>query len=71
MARRHTLQDATGVMLHKPPLGAIMTVLAIAPTAGAVGYPTGSVWINTSGTIGLIFYVNTGTITSATWTAVT
>ena len=68
MARRQTLQDGTGVMLSKPPVGISYTVLATTPTNSIPGYHVGSIWINTAGTIGSIVYVNTGSATSTTWT---
>lgn len=41
-----------------------------APTNGVLGYSTGCLWINKSGTAGSILYINQGTTTSSTWFAI-
>ena len=68
--RTHTLQDATGVFNRVAPLGAAYVVKNTTPTNGQPGFMTGCFWVNTAGTAGTIFYVNTGTSTSSTWTSV-
>lgn len=66
--RRQELQDATGVILRKPPVGVLKQIATTTPTNGQAGFATGCVWVNTSGTAGSIYYINTGTNTSSTWT---
>ncbi len=70
MSERHRIQDASGVVFDKPPLGDGLTVLAVAPTNGQKGYITGALWVNTAGTAGAILYINQGSNTSTTWVAI-
>lgn len=70
MSRRFDIQDATGVTMRKSPVGVMYVVQPTTPTNGQSGYGTGCVWVNTAGTVGTVFYVNTGTKTSSTWTNV-
>ncbi len=69
--QRHKVQDATGVINSKPPMGILDVVKFAAPTNTDSGYAIGCVWRNLAGTAGSIFYVNIGSATSATWQAIT
>lgn len=40
------------------------------PTNGIQGWAPGAIWWNFLGSVGSLFYVNTGTFASATWTNV-
>ncbi len=72
MSRRHTVQDATGVIVEKMPLGTLIVTQPGTPSAqgftSANGFAIGCLYINTSGTIGSLLYINSGSATSATWT---
>ncbi len=68
--RRHTLQDGTGILASKPPVGTLIIYQTAAPTNGQTGFATGCIWINTSGTAGAILYLNQGTASSTTWLAI-
>lgn len=41
------------------------------PTNGDAGYAPSCLYQNLTGTIGSLLYVNSGTVTSATWTNIT
>ena len=69
MSRRHEIQDATGVVMRVPPYGVMYVILPTTPTASQAGFGHGCVWVNTAGSTNTTFYVNTGSNTSATWTA--
>ncbi len=71
MARRHTVQDATGVIVEKMPLGALIVTFPGTPSNqslnSANGFAPGCIYINTAGAVGSYIYINSGTATSATW----
>lgn len=72
--RRFEPQDATGVIIRKAPIGVMYIIQPTTPTNGQAGFGHGCVWINTAGGsagAGTTFYVNTGSNTSSTWTAIT
>jgi hypothetical protein len=68
MSERHRIQDPTGVFYSIDANLIGWTVSTTTPTNSKSGYLIGSVWVNKTGTAGSIFYVNTGTATSTTWT---
>jgi hypothetical protein len=69
MSSRFKRQDATGVILENgAPDRKLYVAATTTPTNGVAGYEVGCVWVNTAGSASSIFYVNTGTRTSATWT---
>jgi len=69
MSKRHDIQEATGVVMRLAPVGVMYIIASTTPTASAAGFGHGCVWVNTAGGANTTFYVNTGTNTSATWTA--
>lgn len=69
MSRAYTphFTDVRGKLIDLPGEGIILASLKAAPTASAAGYAKGCVFIDrTNGNV----YKNTGTVTSATWTAI-
>ncbi len=67
ISSRFKRQDATGVVIDNEPLGKLLVYGTVAPTASAAGFQTGCLYVNTSGTVGGLLYINTGSNTSATW----
>jgi hypothetical protein len=68
MSRKYTphFADPRGALIEKVGVGITLAALAAAPTASAPGYAKGCIFQDT--TNGNV-YKNTGTATSATWTA--
>ncbi len=71
MSERFRIQDGTGVVIDNEPVGIQKVVTNAAPTASAAGYAIGCEWTNIAGTVGGIFYINTGTALVAVWTNIT
>ncbi len=68
MSSRFKRQDATGVIAENGgPDRRLIVTATTTPTASAAGFEKGCLYINTGGSAGSILYVNTGSITSATW----
>lgn len=70
MARRHDVQDGTGVIAAARPDGVTILQQHSTPTNSVKGYTPGCIWINMSGTAGTVLYVNIGTASSTTWVAI-
>ena len=62
--------DATGIIAQRAGAGIVFAVGSAAPTASAVGYAPGCLYINTGGSGATLCYINTGTKSSATWSNV-
>lgn len=69
MSRRQEIQSAEGIALYYPGIGVAQQVSETTPTNGVAGYAKGCTWQNLNGTAGTLFYINQGTVTSATWFA--
>ncbi len=67
MSSRFRLQDATGDILMTDNINRLLVRRTTTPAGSESGYDIGCIWINTSGTVGTILYVNVGTGSSATW----
>lgn len=67
MSRRHDVQDAQGVVVAITPAQASYVIKSAVPTNGVPGFMPGCFWQNRNGTAGSLFYINTGSATSATW----
>lgn len=65
--RRQSPQDGTGVIEDDGKNNITRVQANTTPTDGVAGYATGCEWFNRSGPAGSIYYINQGTITSATW----
>lgn len=70
MSSRHKIQDTTGVVTATADGLRAHVVVLTSPVGGESGYIPGCIWVNRSGTIGAIFYLNVGSATSATWVAI-
>lgn len=70
MSREFIQQYAsqTGEIVKKPGIGILFAAGAGAPTAAAIGYAPGCIYIDHSGAAA---YINTGSAASATWAAIT
>lgn len=68
--RRHTIQDATGVITNDPVLGILEAVGTTVPSDGAKGYAPSCIFHHIDGSAGDALYVNNGSATSATFNAV-
>ena len=74
MAKRYELQDGTGVVMHRAPEGNMYVIGTTTPTNGQPSFGYGCVWVNLNGgnaAAQTTYYVNTGSKTSSTWTALT
>ncbi len=69
MSSRFKQQDPTGVLLATADGLRVLVVVTSNPAGTESGYIPGAIWINRSGTIGAIHYINVGSATSATWVA--
>lgn len=81
MTRRNDVQDATGRLYYDSGRGTLLATPGQAgsantttgvPTNGITGFAPGCIFINflNNGTSNQNVYVNTGSFTSATWTAI-
>ena len=67
MSKPLNKQDATNVLINYPGLGIMFAVFSGVPTASVAGYGKGCL---ASDTTNGKLYINTGTVSSATWTVV-
>ncbi len=67
MSKRHDVQDATGRIEFISGRGTLQAWGVGVPSNSAPGFAPGCIYHNVAGTAGTTFYINTGTVTSATW----
>ncbi len=67
---RQQYADAKGILLQDLAGNGVFATLAAAPTNSLAGYAKGCLFVNSAGSAGTLFYVNTGSATSSTWTNV-
>jgi hypothetical protein len=69
MARRQSLQDATGVLLDSPYWGDLFVIGTTVPTDGTQGYSPGCYFIDVDAAAGLQVFLNEGTRESCDFNA--
>ncbi len=70
MSRRHSLQDATGIIADDGKNNATFAIGLTVPTDGTAGYSTGCIFLDTNAAAGAQFFINEGTTTSCDFNAI-
>lgn len=65
---RYDFNPGHGYMLGLPERASDCNLTTGVPTNGVAGFAPAAIWQNWLGTIGSLIYVNSGTVTSTTWT---